>query len=112
VLSYRVEEHPSAWILRLERDLTTTDDRELRKLFVEMVREGKVKVLLDMRQVTFLDSVMLGTLVWGMKNLREAGGDLRLFGLGEFARHLFSITQLERAFRISPDEATALRDFA
>jgi anti-anti-sigma regulatory factor len=55
---------------------------------------------------------VLGTLVWGMKNLREAGGDFRMFGIHDFVQRLFTITQLDRAFRVFEEEDEAVASYA
>jgi len=112
VLNYFEEERPNCLIVRFDGDIAGQDDKELRKMFVSLVSEGKRKVVADLSRVSFLDSIILGTLVWGMKNLREAGGDLRMFGLHAFVNRLFDITQLDRAFRIfeTEDEAVASYD--
>ena len=112
MLNYFEEERPSCLIVRFDGDIAGQDDKELRKMFVTLVSEGKFRVVADMSRVSFLDSIILGTLVWGMKNLREGGGDLRLFGLHAFVSRLFDITQLDRAFRIhaTEDESVASYD--
>jgi len=112
VLNYFEEERPNCLIVRFEGDIAGQDDKELRKMFVTLVGEGKHNVVADMSRVSFLDSIILGTLVWGMKNLRESDGDMRMFGLHSFVLRLFDITQLDRAFRIfaTEDEAVASYD--
>ena len=111
MLNYFEEERPSCLIVRFDGDIAGQDDKELRKMFVTLVSEGKHRVVADMSRVSFLDSIILGTFVWGMKNLREAGGDLRMFGLHAFVYRLFDITQLNRAFRIFDAEEEAVTSF-
>ncbi len=111
MLNYFEEERPACLIVRFDGDIAGQDDKELRKMFVTLVGEGKLRVVADMSRVSFLDSIILGTLVWGMKNLREAGGDLRLFGLHSFVHRLFDITQLNRAFQIFESEDAAVTSY-
>lgn len=111
MLNYFEEERPNCLIVRFEGDIAGQDDKELRKMFVTLVGEGKHNVVADMSRVSFLDSIILGTLVWGMKNLRESGGDIRMFGLHAFVHRLFDITQLNRAFQIFDDEAPAVASY-
>jgi len=111
VLNYFEEERPNCLIVRFEGDIAGQDDKELRKMFVTLVGEGRRNVVADMSRVSFLDSIILGTLVWGMKNLREAGGDIRMFGLHAFVHRLFDITQLDRAFQIFDGETEAVASY-
>ena len=46
-----------------------------------------------------------------MKNLREGEGDWRMYGLHDFVRRLFDITQLDRAFRIFSSEDEAVNSY-
>ena len=73
--------------------------------------KGKTRIAADMTKVSFLDSIILGTLVWGMKKMRDAGGDWRLFGLHAFVRRLFDITQLDKAFQLFDDEESAVSSY-
>ena len=111
MLNYFEEERPKCLIVRFDGDIAGQDDKDLRKLFVTLVSEGKHRVVADLTRVSFLDSIILGTLVWGMKNLREAGGDLRMFGLHAFVHRLFDITQLNRAFQIFETEKEAVASY-
>lgn len=111
MLNYFEEERPNCLIVRFDGDIAGQDEKELRKLFVKVVGQGKKNVVADMSRVSFLDSIILGTLVWGMKNLREGDGDLRMFGLHAFVNRLFDITQLDRAFRIFETEDQAVASF-
>lgn len=111
MLNYFLEERGPAWIVRFDGDLSGQDDADLRKLFVSLVQGGKSNIVADLSKVTFLDSIILGTLVWGMKNLREIDGDFRMSGLHDFVKRLFDITQLDRAFRLFETEDEAVQSY-
>ena len=110
-MQYILENKGHATILRFDGDLGASDEPELKKMFIELRREGANKVAVDMGNVDFMDSTVIGLFVWGMKNLREVGGDFRLFGLSEPVRKIFEITHLDRAFYILPGESEALESF-
>ena len=110
-MDYVLEQKPGACILRFEGDLSGQAEVELKRVFVRMRQDGDVRIAADMRHVAFMDSNVLGTLVWALKNFREAGGDLRLFGLHDFVQRLFDITGLNQAFRIYDAESDALESF-
>jgi anti-sigma B factor antagonist len=111
-MAYTIEQKVDTKVVRFDGDLSGSKEQELRRLFVELRKDESVpRVVADMTQVSFLDSAVLGTLVWGMKNLREAGGDFRMFGLQEFVKDIFAITQLNQAFRIYASESEALASY-
>ena len=112
MLEPTIESKDAAHVIRFDGDIAGHDDHALRALFVDLVGTGRTRVVADMTKVSFVDSVVLGTLVWGMKNLREADGDLRLFGVHAFVKRLFDVTQLDRAFQTFETEEEALGSFA
>jgi anti-sigma B factor antagonist len=111
-VNYTVEDRLSICVVRFDGDLGSSEDADLRKLFVELRRNDELRVVADMSKVGFMDSTVLGTLVWGMRNMREAGGDLRLFGLKDFVRKLFAVTRLDSAFQVYPTEEEAIASYA
>lgn len=66
-------------------------------------------LVIDLVNVTFVDSAALATLVQGMKQCREQDGDLLLCRLAQPVRIIFELTRLDRAFAIfnSVPEAVA-----
>ena len=111
MFGYSQEEVAGVQLVRFDGDIGGANEPELKRLFLSLVEQGTPYVVADMSRVTFLDSRVLGTLVWGMKNLRKRGGDLRFFGLHPFLVRLFEITQLDEAFRITETEEAALATY-
>lgn len=110
-MQYDLEERDDVTIVRFTGDLGAADDRELKSLFVRLKREGRLHVVFDMEAVTFLETTSLGDLVWGMKNLREDAGDLRIARLTSYVRRVFNLTGLDLAFRVFPAVGEAVESF-
>jgi anti-sigma B factor antagonist len=70
------------------------------------------QVVVNLTDVTFMDSAALATLVQGMKRSRQAGGDLRLSNLRQPVRVIFELTRFDRAFDIFDTEDEAVASFA
>jgi anti-sigma B factor antagonist len=66
-------------------------------------------LIVNLAEATFVDSAALATLVQGMKQCRELGGDLFLCHLAQPVRIIFELTRLDQAFTIfdSVHEAVA-----
>lgn len=79
--------------------------------FKEAVRaaagEGSRRVLLDLSEVTFLDSSGLGALVAAMK-LLGPGRRLELAALQASVERVFRLTRMDTVFTIHPSVAEAL----
>jgi len=69
------------------------------------------RIVIDLSEVSFLDSSGLSLLVQQMKACRAAGGDLRLSGLQPPVRLIFELTRLERTFAIFASAPKAVASF-
>jgi anti-sigma B factor antagonist len=89
------------------------DDGDLafRRRIHELVEQGRVKILVDLAGVSYIDSSGVGMMAAKLKTVRENGGDLRLLRLNARGNRLFSVAKLHSAFEIFTDEALALRSF-
>jgi anti-sigma B factor antagonist len=90
-------------VLALAGRVTTVSVGEIRAKMKSLVADGKGEMILDLSRVTFLDSSGLAALVSGLKTTREAGGWLRLAGVSDNVRSVFTLTMLDRVFQLYPD---------
>ncbi|MDZ4720575.1 MAG: STAS domain-containing protein [Roseiflexaceae bacterium] len=68
-------------------------------------------IILNMANVTFVDSTALATIVAGLKRCRQLDGDLYLCNLPDPVRIIFELTRFNRAFLIFVDESDARAAF-
>src|SRR5688500_15320895 len=78
----------------------------------ELTGRGIVKILVDLGEVTYIDSSGIGMLAAKLKHVRERGGDMRLMHLASRSQRLFGMMKLMIAFEAFDDEASAVRSFA
>ena len=88
-----------------------TGDLILRDTINRLVEEGHVKLVLDMKEVTRLDSAGIGMLVSKYLTVRRAGGTIKLLHPTERTDHLMDITKLTTVFQVFDDEASAVKSF-
>jgi anti-sigma B factor antagonist len=84
----------------------------LRKKMKGLLGEGKKKLVLDLKNVTFIDSSGIGTLVGAHTSAKSAGANLRLCNLGPRTNELLQLTRLATVFEISDSEADAVSSFS
>lgn len=79
----------------------------LREELAGLVDDGTTDIVVDLTEVSFMDSTGLGVLVGALKRVRTTGGDLRLVIDQEKVLKVFRITALTQVFEIHPtlDEA-------
>ena len=84
----------------------------LRDLLREMTSKGNKKILLNLGEVSYIDSSGIGELVSGFTTVTNSGGQLKLLGLNKRVKDLLQITKLYTVFDVHEDEASAVRSFA
>lgn len=97
-------------VVTLRGELDAHDAPALRTMFSEAVEgaPAEPRVVLDLAQVTFLDSTALGCIVGLLRRVGEAEGELRVVLPGAPTVRIFEITGLDAIFRTYPTRAAAL----
>lgn len=86
--------------------------KEAKSWLEKATKSHPAQVVVNLEDVTFVDSTALATLVQGMKHSRQKDGDLRLCNLQQKVRIIFELTRLDRAFEIFIGEDEAIQAFA
>jgi anti-sigma B factor antagonist len=84
----------------------------LREKVKSLIGSGKKKLILNMSNVTLIDSSGLGALVAAYSAAKSAGASLRLCNLGSKFSELLHITKLLTIFEVSNTEADAIESFS
>ena len=85
---------------------------EFKERMVQVIEDGKKRVVVDLSEATFIDSTTLGVLVGGVKRLRPTGGSLALVCTDQNIQKIFEITGLDRVFPIHETREAALASVA
>lgn len=83
---------------RGDMDMAVADS--VRKQLTTLVDQGRVRLVLDLQGVLYIDSAGLGALVAAMKHARAAGGDIKACMLDTDVRSLFEMTRLDNVMAI------------
>jgi anti-sigma B factor antagonist len=78
----------------------------------DLATKGNQKILLNLSEVTYIDSSGIGELVSGFTTVTNHGGQLKLIGLTKRVKDLLQITKLYTVFEVYDDEDKAVRSFA
>jgi anti-sigma B factor antagonist len=84
----------------------------LREEVRSLVAMGSKKIVLNLAEVSYIDSSGLGELVSAYTAVKNAGGELKLLNLTSKVRDLLVITKLVTVFDVKDDEASAVSSFA
>jgi anti-sigma B factor antagonist len=84
----------------------------LRDTLGDLVASGTKRVLLNMKDVDFVDSSGIGEMVRGHVHLAKIGGQLKLVNLSSHVNKLLQVTRLNKVFEIFEDELEGIKSFA
>lgn len=90
-----------------EVDINTSP--EIKKVFDKLIGAKEKKIILNFKDVSYVDSSGLATLVEILKGLRSYGGKLKLSNLSTKVKNLFEITKLEKLFDIVLEEEDGVK---
>lgn len=105
----QVQEEAGVQVLVLEGEMVTGEPENQLKRQLELARLHGSRVIVDLSAVPYIDSSVLGQLVYGHSQLKKMGGGLRLVGPSKRIRDLLSLTRLITVFEIFEDRPSALR---
>ncbi len=84
---------------------------QLRDAIRDLIAKGQRSILLDLGEVTYIDSSGLGELVSAYTTARNQGASLKLLKLTKKVHDLLQLTKLYTVFDIYDDEASAIASF-
>lgn len=87
------------------------ESNSLRERVKSLLSDNKKKIVLDMSNVTYIDSAGLGTLVATFHSARQQGATLKLSNLGQKFREVLQVTKLLTVFEVHDTEALAVASF-
>jgi anti-sigma B factor antagonist len=83
----------------------------LRDQIRDLLSKSEKKILLNLGDVTYIDSSGIGELVSAFTTVRNQGGELKLLNLTKKVHDLLQITKLYTVFDVKDDEASAVKAF-
>lgn len=107
-VTFDVEEHAGIPVLAVGGEIDVYTAPRLRERLLDLAHGGTPTVVVDLTNVSFVDSTGLGVLVSGLKRFREAGGDLLLVVTQPQILKVLEITGLTTVFSIHPTVAEAV----
>ncbi|MGA2694481.1 MAG: STAS domain-containing protein [Terriglobales bacterium] len=84
----------------------------LRDAVRDLLAKGNKKILLNLGDVTYIDSSGIGEMVSAFTTVRNQGGELKLLNLTKKVHDLLQITKLYTVFDVKDDEAAAVKAFS
>jgi anti-anti-sigma factor len=92
--------------------LDSTQADSFRDQVDEALAAGAEKLLVDLTNISFVDSSGLGALVMVLKKVRAADKEMFVCSINDQVRMLFELTSMDRVFEVLPDRAAFIAKFS
>lgn len=98
-------------VLDLQGRLVLDETEQFRRRVDDLVQKERLKVLLNLKDVTYIDSAGVGMMVGKYLSLRRKGGDVKLLHLSPRSHRVMTITKLLTVFEAFESEEQAIASF-
>lgn len=108
---FTIAQHPidsERHVVAVRGDLDLFTAAELKKVFAQAIGDGRIRIIVDLAETTFLDSSALAVLMVALKRLRSRHGTLAIANLNENLTTIFKITGMDQTFTILPTRDAAI----
>jgi anti-sigma B factor antagonist len=112
-MSFRVSTRQSGavTIIDVSGSVTHSEARALQEMFDDLLKKGQTRVLLNLEEVSHLDSSGISALVQAYKSIKNSGGQFKVLHLNKQVQRLLEITHLSHVLEDYSDENAALHSF-
>ena len=109
-LQIKVRRSSDIPVIELAGEVDAYTCSRLREAMIEAIEDGGASLVVNMKDVEYIDSSGLGTLVGGLKRVSEREGSIAICCTNPQIRKVFDITGLVKVFPIFGTEEEAVRD--
>jgi anti-sigma B factor antagonist len=98
-------------VLAPKGQLTISTVAPFRESLEQLIQSGVNRVVVDLGEVTFMDTLGMAAMISGMKKTRERDGELRIARPSDVVRLTLTVTALSRVLRAYDSVEDALEGF-
>ena len=112
---FTIVEHPidgERHLVAVRGDLDLFTASQLKEVFAHAIEAGRIRIIVDLAETTFLDSSALSVLLIAFKRLHSRCGALAIANQNENLAKIFKITGLDQTFTILPTRDAAIEAVA
>ncbi len=103
--------HSDVSIIELNGRLDAGSAKRVLAGVKELVKRNRLKIILDMGGVVFIDSAGVGILLASYRAVDAKGGAMKICAIQNQVKSIFSLTRLSEFFEVFSDRASAEKDF-
>jgi anti-sigma B factor antagonist len=102
-----ITEQSGRVVVALTGEIDMENAPQVRRALLDNMKQ-KRDILVDLSQVTYIDSSGIASLIEGLQAARKQKNDLALVSVSQRARRVLELARLDKVFTIHADLSTAL----
>ncbi|MGB2601330.1 MAG: STAS domain-containing protein [Candidatus Omnitrophota bacterium] len=107
-----IEKIGDVTVVRFSFNEINRDQREeIKQGLQKLMDAGERKFIIDLTKVGFISSLVIATIIFFAKQVKENGGAIKISGLSGEAFSIFQLTQLDKVLDLYESESDALENF-
>ena len=110
-MKIKIQDYEDVTVVQLQGELDGEVAEMFQKTINDVIAKSQSGIVLDMKEIEFIDSQGLGKLLWARDYCRANKCELRIAGLDENCRKILEITRLESEFDHYDELADAVKSF-
>jgi anti-sigma B factor antagonist len=99
-MKIEIKDHEGAKIIALSGDIDMYTSPELRKQLLLLSDQKLPVIIIDLENVTYIDSSGIATFVEALKHMRSYSGRLKFFGIPMRIKQIFTFSKLDKVFEM------------
>lgn len=102
----------SVVILDIDGEIDLYNAPEIKDTIKQQMDGGHKKIIINLENVSYIDSSGIGALISSLSNLKKIGGGLKIIHVYDSVRKVFELTKLTSFFDIYDSEDEAINAYA
>jgi len=112
-MKFSTKEMSGVTVIKLEGNmLGGPEASELNNTLHKLIESKKKKVVVDISEVSLMNSSGLGMLIGGVTTMRNAGGDLKIAGATDKVAQVFKITKVNKVVELLDSVKLAVEQYS
>ena len=107
-LKIKTEKKTDAVIVHIRGDVDLYSSPKVRTAIIALTKQKKPAIIIDLAEVTYMDSSGIATLVEGLQQTGKYKGKFAIVSLRANVKEVFELSRLDKVFDIYADEEWAM----
>ena len=99
------------YILDISGEIDLYNAPEIKDIVNKLIEQKKYNVIINLKEVTYIDSSGIGALISSLSNLKKYQGGLKIINVFASVKKVFELTKLTSFFEIYDSEEEAVKAF-